>query len=154
MSETITFAELSAKYDELKGDFERYKERTQQEHQMCERTSQGKFCVEVILPLYDAMQRAWSNTGSQDIFYFLKELKNKLTEMDFIIMDEAFFKLLFNNLKDRNHITNIAEILRCTYTNKENEHNTVAEVFSVGVLDSITNKIIKYPRVTINVYKK
>lgn len=154
MSDTNTFAELSGKYEELKEDFDRYKERTEQEHKLCERVSQSNFCSEVLLPLHDMMYRAWSNTGSQDIFYFLKELKKKLIERDFVLMDDTFFKLLFNNLKERDHIVNIAEVLRCIETKNQSEHNTVADVYSVGLFDNVTNRIVKYPKVTIKVFKQ
>lgn len=153
MSTENTFAELSRMYDELKGDFDRYRERTAEDLNICERTSYCSIACDILAPLYDDMYRAWQNTCSHDVEYFMREIKRKLTERKFIIMDDTFFKTFFNNHGDRAKITDIAEIMKAAETGNPDDHNKVDGVFSCGLFDDVLKKIVKYPKVSIKVFK-
>ena len=107
---------------------------------------------EILLPLYDEILRAWGNTGSQDLAYFLKEIKARLDKNDFIIMDRAFLETLYAYTGKDNLIDSV-DVIQSFDT--DNIAKVIKDVFNVGLIDRTdSNKIVKYPRVTLYTYKK
>lgn len=153
MTETENaFAELKRKYEELKEDFKRLKRNSEFAYSLSERSGFIKLCNEIILPLYDAILQAWSNTGSQDLAYFLKEIKTKLDKNDFVIMDRAFLETLCA-YTGRDTLIDSVDVVQSFDT--DNIAKVIKDVFNVGLIDRTdSNKIVKYPRVTLYTYKK
>lgn len=147
-----TFAELHRQYEELEEDFKRFKKKSEFEYSISERAGFAKLCKEIILPLYDEILRAWSNTASQDYARFLKEIKTKLDKNDFVIMDRAFLETL-HAYRGRDVLIDCVDVIQSFDT--DNITKVIKDVFSVGLIDRTDgNKIVKYPRVTIYTYKK
>lgn len=147
-----TFAELSRRYDELKEDFNRFKKKAEFEYSISERSGFIRLCNEIILPLYDAILQAWGNTGSQDLAYFLKEIKTRLDKNDLVIMDRGFLETLYA-YTGRDNLIDCVDVIQTFDT--DNVAKVMKDVYNVGLLDrSDGNKILKYPRVTLYTYKK
>jgi hypothetical protein len=147
-----TFAELHRQYEELEEDFKRFKKKSELKYSISERAGFAKLCKEIILPLYDEILRAWSNTGSQDLAYFLKEIKTKLDKNDFVIMDRAFLETLCA-YTGRDTLIDSVDVVQSFDT--DNIAKVIKDVFNVGLIDRTdSNKIVKYPRVTLYTYKK
>jgi hypothetical protein len=148
----LDFEALQLRYNELKSDFDRHKQRTEEEHAMCSRNSESEVCSTVLMQLYDEVHRAWLNTASRDCSYFMDIIKNSLKARNYVIMDKQFFQLLSMYEKSWETISDIAEVIQCFRVGDPTLHNTVRDVFQVGLFDNTYGKIVRYPKITLNVY--
>lgn len=145
-------AEMNRQYDELKEDFSRFKKKAEREYSISERAGFIKFCTDILLPLYDEILRAWSNTGSRDLAYFMKEIKAKLDKNDFVIIDRGFLETLYA-YTGKDNLISCVDVIQTFDT--DNITKVMKDVYNVGLLDRRDgNKILKYPRVTLYTYKK
>ena len=145
-------SDLSNQYQELQQDFNRLKERSESDSKTSKRSGYTTLCIDIILPLYDEMLRTWANTGSRDIAYFLSDIKKKLDKNDFVIMDRAFLETLYA-YSGRDTLINSVDVIQSFST--DNFSRMLKDVFSVGLIDRAdSNKIVKYPKVTLYSYKK
>lgn len=150
MQDEKIYNDLALRYDELKEDFSRLKQRAEQERMTCERSSFISFCNGFLLPLYDEMQRAWKNTASSDILHFIKKIEEELDKKDFIIMDLQFLEKL-HEYAGYDVLENSVNVIQCFET--DSPFKGVKDVFHVGLIDcSDNNKIVKYPEVTLYIH--
>ena len=148
----LDFETLQLRYNELKSDFDRYKQRAEEDHKMCSRNSESEVCSAIPLRLYDEVHRAWLNTASRDCSYFMDIIKNSLKARNYVIMDKQFFQLWSMYEKNGERISDAAEVIQCFKVSNPGLHNTVRDVFQVGLFDNTYGKIVRYPKITLNVY--
>ena len=148
----LDFEALQLRYDELKSDFDRYRQRTEEDRVMCGRNSESEVCSTVLMRLYDEMHRAWLNTASRDCSYFMDIIKSSLKARNYVIMDKQFFQMWAMYEKSGERISDAAEVIQCFRVGDPMLHNTVRDVFQVGLFDNTYGKIVRYPKITLNVY--
>jgi hypothetical protein len=142
-------------YESMSCDFKNMKARLETERDEAERNSENDTFVNVIMPLYQDLMRAFENTANRDILYAIEFIHTKMREHGYAVMNKMFLDKFFLTLPNnkRPDIGDIANVIHTKVTHNKNEHGLVDSIFAYGLYDLNRSKILLFPKVSIKVYE-
>lgn len=141
--ESLTYALAQAQ-----NDYKSLKNRTEREKKNIHRDSFCKVILDVFDIVYQDLELMHRNDNLVPIDKMFLKIKDFLLKNDLIVIDSLYIKEQYNNKFSDEFAEASFKLNACD----EKEHNKIAEIFSPGLLDNKSGKVLKHAKVSVKCF--
>lgn len=112
------------------------------------RDKESEVYAKVMLPLYEELVRAFSNSWTHDLAFLKEMMEGFFKHNGYTVMDLSYF-VTYNLDLNRPPIETVAEVIHAVTVTDPDMVGTVELVYGMGLFDVKENKVVVFPRVSV-----